>query len=179
VPAGAECDAFAGTIDLLPTFVALAGGEVPPQPVIDGRDISDLLMGTRHEPVREAHYYFKGTALQAVRDDRWKLAIAPQPDGERDGAGAGKEEHASLESPRLYDLAVDVGETTNVAADHPDVVARLRALAERTAAELCGAQPPGRRPPGSVDNPVFLYPVVEESAEEKQPARPRARKPAA
>ena len=179
VPAGAECDAFAGTIDLLPTFVALAGGEVPPQPVIDGRDISDLLMGTRHEPVREAHYYFKGTALQAVRDDRWKLAIAPQPYGERDGALAGKEEHASLERPRLYDLAVDVGETTNVAADHPDVVARLRALAERTAAELCGAQPPGRRPPGSVDNPVFLYPVVDESAEEKQPARPRARKPAA
>ncbi|MFN0107178.1 MAG: sulfatase, partial [Bryobacteraceae bacterium] len=40
-----SCDAVAGTIDLLPTIVNLAGGTVPAEPVIDGRDIAPLLFG--------------------------------------------------------------------------------------------------------------------------------------
>jgi len=159
VPAGSECDAFAGTIDLLPTFVALAGGEVPREPAIDGRDISRLLMGTAREPAREAHYYFQGPALQAVRSGRWKLAVAAQPEG----MGRGKEAvPASLERARLYDLEADLGETTDVAAAHPDVVARLRGLAERMAAELCGPRASGVRPAGEVEQPAYLYPVASE-----------------
>lgn len=161
VPAGSECAAFAGTIDLLPTFVALAGGQVPQEPVIDGRDISGLLMGTSREPARAAHYYFQGQSLQAVRSGRWKLAIAPQPEGMGSKAAAGDD--TSLERPRLYDLEVDLGETTNVAADHPDVVARLRGLAERMAAELCGPEATGVRQAGTVEEPAFLYPVAGDS----------------
>ncbi|MFM7243455.1 MAG: sulfatase-like hydrolase/transferase, partial [Planctomycetaceae bacterium] len=173
VPAESACDAFAGTIDLLPTFVALAGGEVPQEPVIDGRDISGLLMGTSREPAREAHYYFQGPTLQAVRSARWKLAVAPQPEGMGSKAAAGDD--ASLELPRLYDLEADLGETTNVATDHPDVVARLRGLAERMAAELCGPEATGVRPAGTVEEPAFLYPV----AEEPPVAKPAKQKPAA
>ncbi len=161
VPAGSECAAFAGTIDLLPTFVSLAGGEVPQEPAIDGRDISGLLMGTSREPARAAHYYFQGQSLQAVRSGRWKLAVAPQPEGMGSKAAAGDD--TSLERPRLYDLEVDLGETTNVAADHPDVVARLRGLAERMAAELCGPRATGVRQAGTVEEPAFLYPVAGDS----------------
>ncbi len=175
VPAGSTCDAFAGTIDLLPTFVRLAGGEVNDGPAIDGRDISGLLMGTSHEPAREAHYYFKGTALQAVRDGRWKLAIAPQPSGAAAGSAAVE---ASVVQPRLYDLQADIGETTDVSTEHPDVVVRLRLLAERMAAELCGPQAPGRRPAGTVAEPRYLYPVVEEPAA-STPTKRRMKKPAA
>jgi arylsulfatase A len=60
-------DTVAGTIDLLPTAVVLAGGTVPDQPLIDGRDISPLLFGKTTEAAREAHYYFSGYTLQAVR----------------------------------------------------------------------------------------------------------------
>ncbi|MFN9917872.1 MAG: sulfatase-like hydrolase/transferase, partial [Pirellulaceae bacterium] len=35
IPSQSVCDAVAGTIDLLPTLVRLAGGELPPEPVID------------------------------------------------------------------------------------------------------------------------------------------------
>jgi arylsulfatase A len=166
VPAGSECAAFAGTIDLLPTLVSLAGGEVPREPVIDGCDISGLLLGTDREPSREAHYYFRGQTLQGVRSGHWKLAVAPQADG------MGREhfkEQASLENPRLYDLEADIGETTDVASRHPDVVARLRVLAESMAADLCGPQAPGVRPAGEVTEPTFLYPVAED-----QPASPPA-----
>ena len=173
VPAGSDCNACAGTIDLLPTFVSLAGGEVPQEPVIDGRDISGLLVGTSREPPREAHYYFQGQSLQAVRSGRWKLSVAPQPEGMGSKAAAGDD--TSLERPRLYDLEAELGETTNVAVDHPDVVARLRGLAERMAAELCGPQATGVRPAGTVEEPTFLYPV----AEEPPAVKPAKNKPAA
>jgi arylsulfatase A len=173
VPAGSDCNACAGTIDLLPTFVSLAGGEVPQEPVIDGRDISGLLVGTSREPSREAHYYFQGQSLQAVRSGRWKLSVAPQPEGMGSKAAAGDD--TSLERPRLYDLEAELGETTNVAVDHPDVVARLRGLAERMAAELCGPQATGVRPAGTVEEPTFLYPV----AEEPPAVKPAKNKPAA
>jgi hypothetical protein len=58
----------------------------------------------------------------------------------------------------LYDLVADVGETTDVAADHPDVVARLQALAEKAREDLGdsltgrighGLREPGRVPPAA------------------------------
>ena len=53
----------------------------------------------------EAFFYYSRNNLQAVRSGQWKL--------HRDG--------------KLYNLGKDIGEKTNVAARHPDVVKRLRA----------------------------------------------------
>ena len=154
---GSSCDAVAGTIDLLPTFVSLAGGAVPAEPVIDGRDISPLLCGRSRESPREAHYYFAGTGLQAVRQGRWKLAVAPQSSGM---GKKGSAEPASLEQPRLYDLDAEIGEQTDLAAAHPEIVTRLRGLATRMAAELAGPAATARRPAGVVEHPQTLYPSV-------------------
>jgi arylsulfatase A-like enzyme len=170
IPAGTSCDAVAGTIDLLPTMVTLAGGTVPSEPVIDGRDLSGLLFGTAAESPREAHYYFSSGDLDAVRQGRWKLVVAPQP--EKMGRDAPKVP-ASMESPRLYDLDADIGETTNVAADHQEVVKKLRGLAARMTSELIDPESPARRPPGHVENPTTLYPV-----KEKPKAAPARKKPA-
>jgi arylsulfatase A-like enzyme len=156
VQAGRECAAMAGTIDLLPTVVALAGGTVPAEPVIDGRDISGLLLGTATESPREAHAYFRGDALEAVRAGRWKLAIAPQVES----MGSKTMEPATIDRPRLYDLEADLGERTDVASRHPEVVARLAEVALRIERELCGPKAPGRRPAGTVAEAVFLYPVA-------------------
>jgi len=75
---------------------------------------------------------------------------------------------ASLQTPRLYDLEADLGETTDVAAANPEVVERLRGLAARVAAELTDPNSPARRPPGRVENPTTLYPVRQQ---QKPPAR--------
>jgi arylsulfatase A len=159
IAARSTCDAVAGTIDLLPTCVAVAGGKLPVEPVIDGRDLSPVLLGKSMESPREAHYYFSGYALQAVRQGPWKLALAPQPEPHL-GADAPKDAQTN---PRLYHLDRDIGETKNEADKHPEVVARLTKLAEVMAAEIGGTKPKARRPAGTVANPVTLYPSVDET----------------
>jgi arylsulfatase A-like enzyme len=179
VPAGSVNDAVAGTIDLLPTFVSLAGGTVPATPVIDGRDITSILLGQSKESAREAHYYFSGYDLQAVRQGRWKLALAPQPE---DNKKKGVKVAAGL---RLYDLDAEIGEQTDVAAQHPDIVAKLKALADKMAAEIGGKEPSARRPAGEVKGAKTLYPTLDyipnepKKAETKAAVKKSAAKPVA
>lgn len=164
---GSTRDAVAGTIDFLPTFVKLAGGSVPTDKKIDGKDIAPLLLGKTTQSPHEARYYFNGYQLQAVRSGPWKLAIAPQSEGM---GKAGQTVPASLESPRLYNLDTEIGERTDVAAAHPDIVSKLKALAVAMSTELGEKTPgPGRRPAGEVKNPVTLYPF-----EENAPAKAMA-----
>ncbi len=170
IPAGSVNDAVAATIDLLPTFVALAGGTVPATPVIDGRDITPILLGQSKESAREAHYYFASYDLQAVRQGRWKLALSPQPEG------MGKQAAKTPPGLRLYDLDADIGEQTDVAAQHPEVVAKLKTLADKMAAEIGGKTPTARRPAGEVKDAKTLYQTVDyvpndaKKAEDKKPA---------
>ena len=175
VPAGSVNDAVAATIDLLPTFVSLAGGTVPATPVIDGRDITPILLGQSKESAREAHYYFAGYNLQAVRQGRWKLAIAPQPEG------MGKQEAKTPTGMRLYDLDAEIGEQTDIAAQHPQVVAKLKALADKMAAEIGGKEPTARRPAGEVKGAKTLYPTIDYVPNDvkKDDAKPAAKKSAA
>ncbi len=125
VPAGAECDAVASTMDLLPTLATLAGAEVPGDRVIDGHDISALLHGApgAASPT-EAFYYYRRTRLEAVRAGRWKLHL-PRPvdrmwEHYSEAADAG-----AIDGPLLFDLDADIAESSDLAADHPEVVAEL------------------------------------------------------
>ena len=54
IPKGAVCDTVAGEIDVLPTFVKLAGGTVPNDNIIDGRDMWPVLSGKSKESPRGA-----------------------------------------------------------------------------------------------------------------------------
>lgn len=150
---GTTADAVSGTIDLLPTAVSLAGGTLPPEPVIDGRDISPILLGKSKESPRGVQYYFMGFKLQAVREGPWKLALVPQ----NESMGFPVSSDAQINQPRLYNLDDDIGETTNVAAKNPDVVAKLSALAEKMSSEIGGDKPAARRPAGKVENPKLLF----------------------
>jgi len=160
VPAGAVCDAVTANIDVLPTFVKLAGGKVPDDRKIDGADMSAILLGqSKHSP-REAHYYFNGNKLEAVRSGPWKLAIAPQ--NENTGKPKKKTPEKKIVekkpfTPKLYNLTADIGETTDVSAEHPDVVKRLQELVAKMDADLGKTkQGPGVRAPGRVDKPQPL-----------------------
>jgi arylsulfatase A len=140
IPAGRSCDTLCASIDLLPTFAALAGAPLPAKP-IDGGDLTPLLVDQEDASGREHFVYFFQSDVDAVRDERYKLFVARTDRSQKPWV--------RQELCELYDLREDIGETTDIAAQHPEVVARLRAVAERYQAEL-GPDGPGRRPVGMV-----------------------------
>ena len=149
IPSGNVCDAIVTTMDVLPTFAMLAGTRPPQDRIIDGKDIWPLLSRQTTKSPYDAFYYYYGPQLQAVRSGRWKLIL---PLEERWTSVPGKTARSSAE---LYDLQNDIGSTANVAADHPGVVRRLIALAEKAREDLGDWKHPGKgqRPVGRVPNP--------------------------
>jgi arylsulfatase A len=141
IPPGTTCDELASTIDILPTAAGLIGAALPDHP-IDGLNIAPLLFGgadvvSPHEAF--VSYYADGE-LQAVRDRRWKLhfphsyrTLGGRPGG-RNGLPADYRE-ATI-GATLFDLKRDIGESRNVANEHPEIVQRLMEHAERVRHEL-------------------------------------------
>ncbi len=160
IPIGRTCREPAMTIDLLPTFARLSGANLPSRK-IDGLDIWPLLSGLRgaKTPHQAFWIYYNQNELQAVRGGRWKL-ILPHSyrtlAGEPAATGGTPAKYHMLKAGlELYDLATDLGETIDVAARHPDIVARLQRQAEAARADLGDAltQRPatGARPPGQAE----------------------------
>ncbi len=151
VPAGTVSGELAVSVDILPTFAALAGASPPADRVIDGKDIRPLLFGAEPEPTPHlAYYYYFMSHLNAVRSGRWKLHVARMG-----GRYPDYEPNPVIE---LYDLHADIGETENVAERYPQVVERLRSLAEWARADLGDGKKSGRnvRPAGFVAHAVTL-----------------------
>jgi arylsulfatase A-like enzyme len=138
IPGGTVCHEPAMTVDVLPTLAKFTGAELPKLP-IDGKDIGALLTEpTTAKSPQEAYFFYWGEELQAVRAGKWKLHFAHEYQALKAGGSDGKpgaNEKRKLDLS-LFDLDADVGETTNVAAANPDVVARLTALADRVRADL-------------------------------------------
>ncbi len=130
IPEGSESSEIVSTLDLLPTFAKLAGAPLP-EKTIDGHDASSILLGEKKAKSKhEAFYYYQMDQLQCVRSGKWKLHL-PLDSKKRNW---GKPEGKTLQ--QLYDLDADIGETKNVSVDHPEVVQRLLALAEKARMEL-------------------------------------------
>lgn len=137
IPAGQVCPAPASTLDLLPTFAQLAGAKLPADRVLDGEDVSALLAG-RFEAATpgKTFFYYLQTHLQAVREGKWKLHLARDLAKQPELAAFSRKNLSAADAivrdrPLLFDLDTDPGETTDVAAQHAGVVARLTALAEQ------------------------------------------------
>ncbi|HXT40067.1 MAG TPA: sulfatase [Candidatus Angelobacter sp.] len=158
IPAGTVCHELAATMDLLPTFAKLAGGEAPGDRIIDGRDIWPLMSGQPGAKTpHEAYFYYWNKHLQAVRSGKWKLHLAhdydhPDPQG-HDGKPGKYAKHEI--GVALFDLDADIGETNNLADQHPDIVVRLKLLAEKCREDLgdsaTGQQGKNVRPPGKLE----------------------------
>jgi arylsulfatase A-like enzyme len=156
--AGSECSEIAATIDIVPTVARLTGAKLS-ENTIDGKDIWPLISSAEGaKSPHEAYYYYWGRELHAVRSGKWKLhfpheyrSLTGEPG--RDGLPGGyTQAKCGLE---LYDLEADVGEKRDVAGEHPDVVKRLTALADKMRDELgdtlAGRQGNGLRPSGQLD----------------------------
>lgn len=122
IPAGKECSHVAGTIDLLPTFAALSGAKLP-EKKIDGKSIIPLIEGYPDAKTQHESYFYR---TEGVRCGEWKLK--------------GKE---------LFNMANDISESKNVAAENPEIAARLASILEEHKTELAA----NKRPAGIVGEP--------------------------
>ncbi len=150
VPAGTVCDELATTMDLLPTFAHLAGCDPPSDRKIDGHDIAPLLFGEANAKTPyQAFYYYHQDQLQAVRSGPWKMFLPV-------AATAGHPHFSSKQKPTtlLFNVVEDIACKHNVAAEHPEVVARLNVLADSARRDLGDKGQPGQgqRPIGKAAN---------------------------
>jgi arylsulfatase A-like enzyme/sucrose-6-phosphate hydrolase SacC (GH32 family) len=154
IPAGSSSDEVTGMFDVLPTLVKLAGGKLPPDRKIDGGNIWPILAGdVGAKSPHEVFYFYRGMKLEGVRSGSWKLRLASAAETAPKTGDAPRTKVKAGEN-QLYNLEADIGESKNVAAENPQVVERLLALAEATKNDLgLNDSGPGVRPLGHVENP--------------------------
>ena len=134
IPVAQTSDQIATSMDLFPTFAALADAPLPTDRSIDGKDIFPLVSGKTKESPHDAYFYYCYTQLHGVRSGNWKL-ILPRPN-KPEWMKWWARMVDEVKEVQLYDLANDIGETTNVAVEHPDVVNRLMKQIENAREEL-------------------------------------------
>ena len=168
IPAGVVNNSLAGTIDILPTILKAAGVDVPADRVIDGRDIRPLLTSSEAESPHEALFAMQGTYLMTVRSGKWKLHVrSPGPVPKRgddwvdprgpDGVTilAPYEQARPSDYPgattgdgpkdmMLFNIEADPAEQHDLSKQHPDVVERLKAIYDKTFAQVPKFKPPKR-----------------------------------
>ncbi|WP_040417944.1 sulfatase family protein [Cyclobacterium qasimii] len=151
IPQGRVNKELATTMDLYVTFTKWAGGDIPNDRIIDGKDIKELLLGSRDaKSLYEAFYYYDGPQLQAVRKGPWKLYLPLEKKIFTKGG----------QDIQLFNVENDPGETNNVIVSHSHLKSEMMAYAEKARIDLgdsdgienrIGA---GQRPVGRVDHPV-------------------------
>lgn len=145
---GSVCDIPAMHIDLLPTIARLADADLPKHR-IDGRDIATLFADpARGTNPQEAYYFYWDNELQAVRSGQWVLHLPHAYrtlKGEPGNDGIPGDYKQARTELALFDLDSDLSQQSDVSAQHPEVAARLKALAEKFDAELqANKRPHGR-----------------------------------
>lgn len=115
-----KCDATITHTDLFATCAAVVGVDLPEDCAEDSFSWLPLLEGGRPDTPREPVINHSASGMFAIRDGDWKLVL---------GSGSGgraKPKGKAFEEPYpLFNLADDLGETKNVADDHPEIVERL------------------------------------------------------
>jgi arylsulfatase A-like enzyme len=140
IPAGRVSATPWMTIDVLPSVAKLIGATLP-ELEIDGKDALALWQGAEDSPQAAYFFYYHTNHLEAVRAGQWKLHF---PHGYRsmldqtpgaDGS-PGKYNWSAKTGLALFNLEEDISEAHDVAAQHPEVVARLLKLGDGMRARL-------------------------------------------
>jgi len=114
--------------DLMATCAALVGFALPEHAAEDSFNLLPVLLGEATEPVRPALVSHDVRGRFAIRQGPWKLVIYAEKESEPDF--------------QLYRLDIDIAETTDLSAEHPEKVDALRRLLETYVAD-------GRSTPGA------------------------------
>ncbi len=143
IPGGRASDELVTAMDIYTTFADLAGARIPDNRIIDGLQMMPLLSGTTAVSPRECYYFYQFTHLHGVRSGSWKLLL-PRSARPPELGWYGDMLHEEINEITLFDLETDIGETRNLADQHPDIVSRLMDLIESARKDLGDKDGPGR-----------------------------------
>jgi arylsulfatase A-like enzyme len=135
IPAGSVTHEIGATIDILPTLAKLAGAQLPDDRIIDGNDISELLLGN---PGARSPHDVLFYESDGVRQGKWKLVRIKGVD-------------------ELYDLETDLGEKTDLSQQYPEKLLELAAVLDAHILDLNRNQ----RPAAFVEDPKPLMTEVD------------------
>jgi arylsulfatase A-like enzyme len=141
VAANTVSDQLVSLVDWMATCAELVGAKFPDNAAEDSTSILPVLLGNAQKPVRETLVHHSITGRFAIREGHWKLCLSPGSGGwsaPRDPEAVKR----GLPPEQLYDLASDLAETKNVAANHPEIVERLTQRLKKLIAD-------GRSTPGT------------------------------
>ena len=110
VKPGAVCDQLVHHVDLMATLAEIFGAKLPASAGEDSVSLMSLLKGGT-SPARQHAISCAANGLQSIRDGAWKLVCTAQP--------------------QLFNLAEDLGEKNNLAAQHPERVKAMLAVRDR------------------------------------------------
>ena len=119
------------TTDLLPTLAKLTNSQVPTDRIIDGKDITEILLGKKEaQSPHQLHFYED----EGIRRGDWKLV---------------KKKAKGQTKLELYDLSKDLGERKDLSGKHPEMVEELDRLLKEHASSIAA----NLRPAGFAENP--------------------------
>ncbi len=122
IPKGALSNEFASTMEFLPTFAAAAGARPPDGVKLDGFNLLPVLEGKAASPRQD--FFWQRHNDNAARVGQWKWVESERGNG-------------------LFDLASDIGEKRDLAAEKPDVLARVKARWAAWRKEMDESEPRG------------------------------------
>lgn len=163
IAAGSQSDELVTAMDFYPTLASLLGQPLSAEPLRDGHDVSVIWKGeTSAASPYDAFYYYLVDELQAVRVGDWKLRYET-PEGR----------HADPTRPQLFDLANDISEQHDLAAQYPrkvqELIDKMEVMGDRIGDGLRDRLGTERRPFIKVEDPKPLtefdadYPYLEPS----------------
>ena len=107
IPKGKTFKAPISTLDILPTFLTLAGGTIPDNNILDGKNLMPYIQNKKKGSPNETLYWEFDGHVRAIRHKNWKLISLPDRPAE------------------LYNLDKDVTEINNVAYNNKEITEKL------------------------------------------------------
>jgi len=125
VKPGSRCDAPVCVVDFMATCADVAGSILPRDAAEDSFSIVPHLLGRAPATPRAPVIHQSANGSLALREGRWKLVMT-------DGSGGRERPRGKRfgKPYRLFDIVADPTESRDLAAEHPDLVARLTQQAE-------------------------------------------------
>ncbi len=137
IAAGRITAQTAMSMDLLPTMLELARVAAPANRKLDGVSLAPLLL--RDEPLPERTLFWQFQGRQAVRQGPWKLLVNDSAGGVKPAKKRRQEESLA---PRLFNLAEDIAEGKDLAAQQPQKVQELLSALEAWCKEVTARPAP-------------------------------------